>query len=72
MSLVDYERPALFTVEEAAEYLSVPVRFVRRIRYENRLPGVKLGKHLRFRKEDLDRYIENGTEGPIELDRSRS
>lgn len=62
MSLIDYERPALFTAEEAAEYLSVPVRFIRRIRYENRLPGVKLGKYVRFRKEDLDKFIEDGTE----------
>ena len=64
MSLVEYERPMLLTVEQAAEYLTVSERFIRRIRYENRIPGVKVGKHLRFRKEDLDRFLLEGLETP--------
>ena len=64
MSLVEYERPALLTVEQAAQYLTVSERFIRRIRYEGRIPGVKLGKHLRFKKDDLDRFIEEGIDRP--------
>jgi excisionase family DNA binding protein len=60
MSIVEYERPVLLTVEQAAEYLTVSEGFVRRLRYESRIPGVKLGKHLRFEKSDLDRFIEDG------------
>jgi excisionase family DNA binding protein len=66
MALAEYERPILLTVEEAADYLTVSQRFIRRIRYENRIPGVKLGKHLRFRKEDLDRFLLEGLEAPPE------
>ena len=61
MSIAEYEKPALFTVSEAAEYLTVPERFIRRIRYENRIKGVKIGSHLRFLKEDLDSFIEQGS-----------
>ena len=68
MSLVEYERPILLTVEQAAEYLTVSERFIRRIRYEGRIPGVKLGKHLRFKKDDLDRFIEEGIDGPRDSD----
>jgi len=60
MSTVEYERPTLLTVPEAAEYLTVSPRFIRRLRYEGRIPGIKLGKHLRFEKADLDRFIEDG------------
>jgi hypothetical protein len=37
-------------------------------RYEGRIPGVKLGKHLRFKKDDLDRFIEDGIENPSDID----
>jgi excisionase family DNA binding protein len=68
MSIIEYERPVLLTVEQAAEYLTVSERFIRRIRYEGRIPGVKLGKHLRFKKDDLDRFIEEGIKQPRDLD----
>lgn len=72
MVLVEYERPILLTVKEAAEYLTVSERFVRRIRYENRIPGVKIGKHLRFRKEDLDRFLFEGLEEAPDSEGGRS
>src|ERR1035437_10079504 len=59
MSIIEYERPVLLTVEQAAEYLTVSERFIRRIRYEGRIPGGKLGKHLRF-KIDAERFLVSG------------
>jgi excisionase family DNA binding protein len=45
-----------FTVEEAAEYLSVSRRTIYKLTKEGRLPAFRIGKerHRRFRKEDLD------------------
>jgi excisionase family DNA binding protein len=68
VTLVENEISDLMTVSQAAEYLNVPERFVRRIRYEGRIPAVKLGKHLRFKREDLDRFIEDSTEIPRDPD----
>lgn len=48
----------LLTLAEAAEYLNVTERFILRCRYEQRLAYVKLGKHLRFRRTDLDAFVE--------------
>jgi excisionase family DNA binding protein len=46
-----------FTVEEAAEYLSVSRRTIYKLTKTGRLPAFRLGqeRHRRFRKEDLDK-----------------
>jgi excisionase family DNA binding protein len=48
-----------FTVEEAADYLSVSKRTVYKLTKEGRLPAFRLGKerHRRFRKKDLDNAL---------------
>lgn len=53
--------PELLSVPVAAEYLSVSERFVRRMVSEGRVPVVKLGKHVRVRRADLDAYIAAST-----------
>jgi excisionase family DNA binding protein len=53
-----------FTVDEAAEYLSVSRRTIYKLTKEGRLPAFSIGKerHRRFRKEDLDRALRPGEE----------
>lgn len=56
------EKPARhqpLSVSEAAAYLNVPERFVRRLIAERRVPFLKVGYHVRFRPEDLDAYLES-------------
>ena len=48
----------LFSVDEAATYLSVAPKTVRNWAGAGRLPRVKLGRSLRFLQEDLDRFVE--------------
>jgi excisionase family DNA binding protein len=51
----------LLTVEEAAQFLKVPVSWVYehvRSAAEDRLPVLKLGKYLRFDMRDLSEYID--------------
>jgi excisionase family DNA binding protein len=48
---------ALLTVEQAAERLGTTTRFIRRLRTEQRIPILKLGKHIRIDSNDLDAYI---------------
>jgi len=48
----------LLTVDQAAEYLQVTSRWVRRILRDGRLKGVKVGKLWRVKPEDLLEYIE--------------
>jgi len=48
----------LLTVDQAAEYLQVTSRWVRRILRDGHLKGVKIGKLWRVKPEDLLEYIE--------------
>jgi excisionase family DNA binding protein len=55
------EAQRLLTVPEVGELLRVPVSWVyerTRLRGSERLPHIKVGKYLRFRAEEIERYIE--------------
>lgn len=52
-------RPALMTAPEAADYLALSPHTVRIWAQQGKLPCVKLGASLRFRREDLDAYVES-------------
>ena len=59
----------LLSIEEAAEYLGVPVRTLQGLREQRAVPVIHLGKRLYFRPEDLDRLVESRLEpamrGPL-------
>jgi excisionase family DNA binding protein len=50
--------PRVIGVDDAAAYLSVPVRFIRRLVAEKRIRYYKVGKYVRFDLRDLDAFIE--------------
>ncbi len=52
----------LLTVEQAAEILGTPVRFVQRMIAERRIAYIRLGKvkHVRIHRSDLDAFIAGG------------
>ncbi len=47
-----------WTVRQVAEYLSVNERTVYRIAERGELPAFKVGDAWRFRREDIDAWIE--------------
>jgi excisionase family DNA binding protein len=48
----------LLTIEEASAYLKVPVETLRKWRTQDRGPKVaKIGRHLRYRAEELKRWV---------------
>ncbi len=46
------------TAEEVAEFLRLPLSTVYKLVQEKRLPGFKVGKHWRFRKEAINSWIK--------------
>ncbi len=50
--------PSLLDYDGAAVYLGDTPRHVERLWAERRIAAVKVGKKVRFRREDLDAYIE--------------
>lgn len=47
------------TVEEVAEYLRLPLSTVYKLAQDKKLPGFKVGKHWRFRKETFQEWIKD-------------
>ena len=54
------------TLTQAAAYLNVSERFVRRLVAERRIAFHKVGHFLRFRAEDLDAFLEAGRVEPVQ------
>lgn len=47
------------TAEEVSEYLRLPLSTVYKLVQDKRLPGFKVGKHWRFRKETIIQWIKD-------------
>jgi excisionase family DNA binding protein len=47
----------LLTINELAEYLNISRRTVYRILDHQNLPAYRIGKHLRFKRDDIDQWI---------------
>lgn len=50
----------LLSVDDVAERLGVPKRFVYRLIEERRVPHTKVGRYVRFHAADVEAYIEAG------------
>jgi excisionase family DNA binding protein len=48
----------LWTIDEAAAYLKVPKMAVYKMTSASTIPHVKIGGRLRFRRADLDRWLD--------------
>jgi excisionase family DNA binding protein len=55
----------LFTVEDLADYLEVPVTTIYAWRYHRQgPPGFRVGRYVRFRRSDVERWIEHQLQRP--------
>lgn len=60
-----------YSVPEAAAYLNTSVRFVRRLVADRRITFYKLGRHVRFKRADLEAFVQAGRVEPITADSVR-
>ncbi len=51
----------IMTVKEVAEYLKITEKTAYRLTAEGKLPGFKVGGAWRFRKSEIDKWIERQT-----------
>lgn len=51
--------PDIMTVEEVSEYLRVPISSLYKLAQQGKIPASKVGRHWRFRREFIDRYIDD-------------
>lgn len=57
-SAVQQTHRCVVGVDELAEYLAVPSSWIYDNHHRLELPAMKLGRHLRFRKCDVDAWLE--------------
>ena len=48
----------IFTINDLAEYLEMKPSTVEKYARNGLLPGFKIGTHWKFRKETIDRWLE--------------
>lgn len=52
------------TIDDLAHYLKVAKSSLYKLAQDRRLPGKKVGKHWRFHKDLIDRWLGDGGELP--------
>jgi len=50
--------PGVMTISEASEYLRIPISTLYKLAQEGKLPCQKVGRHWRFRKEAINRWLD--------------
>ena len=56
---------AFYTPEQLADFLCISKPTVYRLVCKRRLPFHKIGGALRFKREDIERYLEEGRIEPV-------
>jgi excisionase family DNA binding protein len=56
---VEKQNPRIMTVSEVAAYLRIPRSSVYRLAQEGRIPCQKVGRHWRFHREVMERWLGN-------------
>jgi excisionase family DNA binding protein len=51
--------PEIMTIGEAAQYLRISLSSLYKLAQNGKIPCQKVGKHWRFRKEAIDRWLED-------------
>ena len=50
--------PEVMTIAETAQYLRVPLSSLYKLAQSGRIPCQKVGRHWRFRREAIERWLE--------------
>ncbi len=53
---------AVLSIDELAVYLKIAKSTLYKLAQEGKLPGQKVGRHWRFRKETIDRWLDEHQE----------
>ncbi len=48
---------SLWNVDQSAEYLGTTISHIRKMIYHKEIPFFKVGKSVRFRKDELDQWM---------------
>jgi len=52
--------PEVMTIDDLASYLQVSKSSLYKLAQGGKIPGQKVGKHWRFRRDTIDRWLDRG------------
>lgn len=55
----------ILTIDELRDYLKVSKSTLYKLAQEGRIPGQKVGRHWRFRRQAIDRWLEKSESGGV-------
>ena len=53
--------PNLISIQQAAEYLGITVGTIYQWRSQHKIPYIKVGRRVKFKKEQLDQWLTERT-----------
>lgn len=53
--------PEVMTIDDLSAYLQVSKSSLYKLAQEGKVPGQKVGKHWRFRRDTIDRWLDHAT-----------
>lgn len=53
---------SVLTIDELSAYLKIAKSTLYKLAQEGKVPGQKMGRHWRFRKETIDRWLDENRE----------
>ncbi len=56
--LMDEKNSDVLTIDELSTYLKIPRSTLYKLVREGKIPSQKVGRHWRFRKEAIDRWLD--------------
>lgn len=57
--LMANQPPDVLTIDELSEYLRISKSSLYKLAQEGKVPGQKVGRHWRFRKDAIDRWLDD-------------
>ena len=62
---MEREPDDILTIDELSDYLRISRSTLYKLAQEGRVPCQKVGRHWRFRKETIDRWLDQGDENDL-------
>ena len=59
---MDQQPGDVLTIDDLSSYLKIPKSTLYKLVREGKIPCQKIGRHWRFRKEAIDRWLEESRE----------
>jgi len=59
---MDRSSESVMTIDELSAYLKIAKSTLYKLAQEGKLPGQKVGRHWRFRKETIDKWLDENRE----------